>query len=382
MVELNKIGVVGAGAMGRNIALFFAQTGHQVRLFDVSEEAVTSALAAVDQTLARAVSKQRINAQQAEATKARLVAATHLPALATCDLVIEAIVEKLDIKQNLFAQLEEICSPETVLATNTSSLNIVDIFAGLAHKERALGLHFFNPAHIMKLVEVITAPPVSQIRCDDLVTHLNQIGKTAIKVNDHPGFIVNRCARPFYGEALAILEEGAFSPHQIDAAMRATGFKMGPFELIDLVGADINLAASQTMAKAFHHHPRYYVFDRLKMQVEQGHLGRKSGKGFVTDQTKATLSADDQKRIAERILATLINEAAFAVDDKVAPPQNIDLAMQLGLNFPKGPFAFLAEIGLDRVQDILTQLAANAPAYLKGRYRPAAALKGGSIDAE
>lgn len=381
MVELNKIGVVGAGVMGRNIALFFAQSGHQVQLFDVNHDAVTSALDAVGQTLARAVDKGRVSADDAAATKARLDAASELADLAECDLVIEAIVERLDIKQQLFAQLEEVCGAETLLATNTSSLSVADIFANLTHKDRALGLHFFNPAHIMKLVEVITAPPVSQIRCDDLVIYLNQIGKTAIKVKDSPGFIVNRCARPFYGEALAILEEGDFSAHQIDAAMRAQGFRMGPFELIDLVGADINLAASETMAKAFDYNPRYYVFDRLQRQVDEGALGRKSGKGFVTDGVQVDLAEADQQQIAERILATLINEAASAVDDQVAAPQDIDLAMQLGLNFPKGPFAFLAEIGLDRVREILAQLEENAPTYLEGRYRPAAALQGGKFDA-
>jgi 3-hydroxybutyryl-CoA dehydrogenase len=381
MAELNKIGIVGAGAMGRNIALFFAQTDHQVQLFDVNQDAVTSALDAVRNSLGRAVEKQRVSAAEADATIGRLHAANDLGELADCDVVIEAIVEKLEIKQSLFAQLESICGPETVLATNTSSLSVADIFAKLDRKDRALGLHFFNPAHIMKLVEVITAPPVSQIRCDDLVIHLNQIGKTAIKVKDSPGFIVNRCARPFYGEALAILEEGMFSAHQVDAAVRQAGFRMGPFELIDLVGADINLAASETMAKAFNHHPRYYVFDRLKQQVAQGRLGRKSGTGFVTDEADAELSEADQQRIAQRILATLINEAASALDDQVAAPQDIDLAMQLGLNFPKGPFAFLAEIGLDRVREILRQLDATAPANLKGRYQPATALQRGSIDA-
>lgn len=381
MAELNEIGVVGAGVMGRNIALFFAQSGHQVQLFDVNQDAVNSALGAVDQTLTRAVDKGRVSADDAGATKARLNAASELAGLADCDLVIEAIVERLDIKQKLFAQLEAVCGTETLLATNTSSLSVADIFANLFHKDRALGLHFFNPAHIMKLVEVITAPPVSQIRCDDLVIYLNQIGKTAIKVKDSPGFIVNRCARPFYGEALAILEEGKFLAHQIDAAMRAQGFRMGPFELIDLVGADINLAASKTMAEAFDHHPRYYVFDQLKQQVAKGHLGRKSGNGFVTDEADATLAESEQQQIAERILATLINEAASAVDDQVATPQDIDLAMQLGLNFPKGPFAFFAEIGLDRVREILAQLDANAPAHLNGRYQPAAALQRGPIDA-
>lgn len=275
MVALNKIGVVGAGAMGRNIALFFAQTGHQVQLFDVSPEAVTSALDAVAQTLGRAVEKQRVSANAAEATKERLHAAKTLDDFADCDLVIEAIVEDLEIKQKLFAQLEAVCAHDCLLATNTSSLSITTIFAKLSHQERALGLHFFNPAHIMKLVEVITAPPVSAIRCDDLVTHLQAIGKTAIKAKDSPGFVVNRCARPFYGEALAILEEGDFTAHEIDAAMRAKGFRMGPFELIDLVGADINLAASETMFNAFGQHPRYFVFDRLKQQVKRGDLGKK-----------------------------------------------------------------------------------------------------------
>lgn len=378
MVALNKIGVMGAGAMGRNIALFFAQTGHQVQLFDVSPEAVTSALDAVAQTLSRAVEKQRISADDAEATKARLHAAQSLDAFADSDLVIEAIVEKLEIKQRLFAQLEAVCPRDCLLATNTSSLSITDIFAQLNHQERALGLHFFNPAHIMKLVEVITAPPVSEIRCDGLVTHLNAIGKTAIKAKDSPGFIVNRCARPFYGEALAILQEGDFTAHQIDAAVRAQGFRMGPFELIDLVGADINLAASETMHNAFGGHPRYYVFDRLKQQVEAGALGRKSGKGFVTEEQAVDLSDHDRQRIAVRIFATLINEAVSALDDHVAAPQDIDLAMQLGLNFPKGPFAFLAEIGLDPCLEILAKLEADAPAHLKGRYQPAAYLREGA----
>ena len=358
------IGVVGLGTMGLGIAQVFAAAGHQVRATDSMDPARASAPARMRAALEPRVAKGALTAEAMAATLANLHIGD-LASLAPCDMVIEAILETLPAKQSLFAQLEAILAPTAILATNTSSLSVSQIACTLGHPERLLGLHFFNPAPAMKLVELIphaaTAPAA--------LTLARQItesaGKTVIDGPDRPGFIVNRCARPFYGEALALLEEGR-TPSDIDAAMLAAGYRIGPLSLIDLIGADINLAATEGLHHAMPH-PRYHVFDALKAQVASGHLGRKTGQGFLHPAEPGPPPAD-AAQLALRIEATLANEAAWLLAEGGTTPASIDRALKLGLNFPRGPFESAARHGPAQIAATLAALEANAPPHLKTRY--------------
>ena len=363
------IGVIGLGAMGLGIAQVFAQAGHTVRATDALPEARGSAPQRLAAALDARVARGAMTVQARDRTLSRLTVVDRIEDIAPADLVIEAVAERLEVKQAVFAALEPLLSPQSVLATNTSSLSVAAIARGLERPERVLGLHFFNPAAAMKLVELI-AHPSSDAASLDLARALAEgAGKTVIACADRPGFIVNRCARPYYGEALALLEEGR-SAAEIDAAMMAAGYRLGPFALIDLVGADINLAATETLSAAMGGHPRYHVFAALRDQVTAGHLGRKSGRGFVDPERPATAPADAEI-IQRRIECVLLNEAAWLLSEGGVTQQGIDAAMQLGLNFPRGPFAALGRYGRDGVRATLAALEKAAPPHLKGRYLPA-----------
>ncbi len=363
---MTRIGVVGAGAMGRGIAQVAALSGADVSLTDVSSEALGAAREAISGSLARAAEKGRLAPEDAEAALSRITTGTDLAIHGGAEMVIEAAVERPDVKAAIFRDLARV-APGAVLASNTSSLSIREI--GAAAGAPVVGLHFFNPAHVMKLVEVIL-PDGSEHLAPALEQTLQGWGKTPVRAPDTPGFIVNRCARPFYGEALALLEEGG-DPAAIDAAMVAAGYRMGPFALIDLVGADVNLAASETVARAMGGHPRYHVFDALKRQVAAGRLGRKSGEGFVTPDPGA---AEPAPGVAERIEAALVNEAASLAGEGGATEDGIDTAMKLGLNFPRGPFEIARAEGAGAIRARLEALEAAAPGHLEGRYAPAPAL--------
>ncbi len=369
------IGIVGLGTMGLGIAQVFAAAGFPVIATDAHAPARANAAERMAATLDARVTAGKLSPEARDATLARLTLAGDLTAFAPCALIIEAIVEKAEAKQALFATLEGIVGPQAVLATNTSSLPVATIAAGAQHPGRILALHFFNPPAAMKLVELAphggTAPEALALA--RRVTEA--AGKTVIRCPDRPGFIVNRCARPYYGEALALLEEGRTAA-EIDAAMQAAGYRLGPFALIDLIGADINLAATEGMSAAMGGHPRYHVFAALRAQVASGNLGRKTGAGFVT--AAAAAPADppaDAEEIALRIEATLANEAGWLLAEGGTTPEGIDTAMKLGLNFPRGPFEALARHGKARVLATLAGLEAKAPPALKSRYLPAPALE-------
>ena len=366
------IGIVGLGAMGLGIAQVFARAGHEVRATDASAEARQTAKDRLAATLAPRVEKGAMSAVQRDAILARLTVVNRIEDIAPADLVVEAVAERLAVKQAVFAALQPLLPPTAVLATNTSSLSVSAIARGVDRPDRVVGLHFFNPAPVMKLVELVSHPASAADALDLARTLTEGAGKTVIPCPDRPGFIVNRCARPYYGEALALLEEGRTAP-AIDAAMVAAGYKLGPFALIDLVGADINLAATEGLAAAMRGHPRYHVFAALKAQVAKGDLGRKTGKGFVypADPIPAPTDAKD---IARRIETTLVNEAAWLLSEGGVSAEGIDTAMRLGLNFPHGPFEALERIGRDQVLDILAELEAKAPPHLKTRYIPAGGL--------
>lgn len=377
------IGVLGAGAMGSGIAQVAAAHGHPVVVMDAQRNALERARVGLEQTMRREVEKSRLDESKAAEIISRIdfdsgSAADGLGAFTPCALVIEAIVEKLDTKRDAFARMARVVADDCVLATNTSSLAIAAIASGCQRPERVLGVHFFNPALVMPLVEIIpwlgTAPEVTtQTRALVETWH-----KTTVLATDTPGFIVNRIARPFYGEALRIADEGIADVPTIDWSMRELGgFRMGPFELMDLIGLDVNLAVTSSVFEAFAFDPRYKPSLTQRRLVDAGMLGRKTGRGFYdyaagAAKPKPTVDPVLGAQILDRILAMLINEAVDAVYWRVASPAEIDLAMTKGVNYPKGLLAWGAELGFDRVLAQLTQLR---ELYGEDRYRPSVLLK-------
>jgi 3-hydroxybutyryl-CoA dehydrogenase len=368
---MTTVAIIGLGTMGLGIAQVFAAAGFRVLATDAHDATRDTAHPRLADALANRVASGKLAPAARDATLANLTVTRDLAALAPASLAIEAIIEDLAAKQHLFADLEVILPRDAILATNTSSLSVGAIAAGLRHQGRVLGLHFFNPAAAMKLVELIGHPGTTT----DALTRARQMaeaaGKTVIECPDRPGFIVNRCARPYYGEALAMLDEGR-SASDIDAAMLAAGYRLGPFQLIDLIGADINLAATEGLFAAMGHHPRYHPFLPLRRQVALGHLGRKSGQGFLFPADPGP-APPDAAAIALRIEATLINEAAWLLSEGGTTEDAIDTALTLGLNFPRGPFQMLRAHGTTKIRAKLEALEARTA--LHGRYTPAPLLR-------
>ena len=360
------IGIVGLGAMGLGIAQVFCQAGFRVLASDRAKQTREQATSRLSEQLEARVKSGKLTSDEQQDCLARFHVVSDLEAFKQADLVIEAIIENLTAKQELFQALEAEVSPETILATNTSSLSVTALAQALNHPERVIGLHFFNPAPVMKLVELIPCEQTNAKTLDNARHWTEACGKTVISCKDRPGFIVNRCARPFYGEALALLEEGR-TASDIDASMLASGYRIGPLSLIDLVGADINLAATQSLAQAMNGHPRYAVFDILKTHVAEGRLGRKSGKGFLFPEKPQSTPADAQ-RISERIQAVLVNEACSLLEEGSLDETAIDTALKLGLNFPYGPFEAAQRIGYEKLRMILRDCAEKAKPHLKARY--------------
>lgn len=367
------VGVVGLGTMGLGIVLVYAQAGFPVLATDSFPAARATARERLAATLAPRLAKGALDQATHDAILGRITIVEGVSDLAPAGLVIEAIIEELSAKQSLVAALEASLAPDTVIATNTSSLAVSVIAEGAKRPERLLGLHFFNPAQVMKLVELVAHPgtlPDALTRARDWTL---AAGKTVIDAPDRPGFIVNRCARPFYGEALALLEEGR-TPGEIDAAMLAAGYRIGPLALIDLIGADINLAATEGLSRGMGGHPRYHVFSALRDQVAKGALGRKSGFGFIYPGEAGPAPADAAE-IALRIEAALVNEAGWLLAEGGTSREGIDLGLKLGLNFPRGPFEMLAAHGAATIRSTLSALEAFAPNHLQTRYLPAPILE-------
>lgn len=367
---MTTIAVIGLGTMGLGIVQTWAAAGFDVLATDSHPPARADAPERLAAALAPRVEAGKLSASTRDAILARVRIVDSPAAMAGATLAIEAVVERLDVKQDIFAALEEVLPPDAVLATNTSSLSVAEIAKGLHHPERLLGLHFFNPAPVMKLVELVALPATTSAAITTARKIAEAAGKTVITCADRPGFIVNRCARPFYGEALALLEEGR-SPSDIDAAMMAAGYRLGPFGLIDLVGADINLAATESLGAAMGGSPRYHVFAALKDQVARGDLGRKSGKGFLFPD-RAGAPPTDAAAIVLRIEAALVNEAAWLLSEGGSTREGIDTALELGLNFPRGPFATMRAHGDAVIAAELARLEEAAPAHLRTRYLPPA----------
>lgn len=374
----SKIGVVGAGAMGAGIAQVAATAGHEVQLFDTRSDALEKAKAALEKVMARLIEKGRVSTDESEAIQGRISYVDGLSTFAGCDMVIEAIIEDLSIKQKVFGELESIVGDDCVLASNTSSLSMASIAASCENSERVIGIHFFNPAPLMPLVEVIPAITTSEEVTKASRQLIDDWGKKTVLAKDTPGFIVNRVARPFYGEAIRIYEEGVADFAAIDHAMKYVGgFRMGPFELMDYIGNDINYTVTETVFKEFFYDPRYKPSFTQKRQVEAGRLGRKSGRGFydyAEGAPKPQPANDDDllQGVFDRILAMLINEAADALFLNIATREDIDLAMTKGTNYPKGLLQWADEIGIEVV---LKRLEALQAEYGEDRYRPSPLLK-------
>ena len=365
---MTTVAVIGLGTMGLGIAQVFAAAGFRVLATDSHETARETALDRLATSLAPRVDTGKLTPTDRDAILSRLQIVEGPEDMGDADLAIEAVIEQLPAKQSLFAALERVIRPDAILATNTSSLSVASMAAGLTHANRLIGLHFFNPAPAMKLVELIAHPGTAPAALANAQALLKPTGKTVIPCPDRPGFIVNRCARPFYGEALALLEEGR-SPAEIDAAMIQAGYRLGPFSLIDLIGADINLAATEGLNRAMDGHPRYHVFDALRRQVASGNLGRKTGRGFVHPDALPP-APQDSAAIALRIEATLANEAAWLLSEGGTTPDGIDTAMKLGLNLPRGPFECLQAHGPATIAAELARPERSAPPPLKTRYLP------------
>jgi len=276
------IGVCGAGTMGAGIAQIAAWAGHGVVLFDVSPEVAGRGLEGVARLLRRGAARGKHAAGDAEAAIARILTTANLGDLAPCGLVVEAAPERIDLKRRLFAELEAVVAPGAILASNTSTLSIAAIGGGLARPERVCGMHFFNPAPLMPLVEIIRGPLTDPWVIDSVVSLARAWGKTPVGAADSPGFIVNRVARPFYGEGLRLLGEGVADVATIDRLVREGGFPMGPFELMDLIGIDVNFAAAQSVYEGFFYDPRFRPHPIQRAMVDSGRLGRKTGRGYYT----------------------------------------------------------------------------------------------------
>lgn len=377
------VGVVGAGTMGAGIAQVAAVHGHRVLLADAFAPAIAKAKDAHAKAMAREVEKGKRTQAEADAVLARIgyvtgVAASDLAALADCSLVIEAIVEDLGVKQGLFRALESVVSREAVLATNTSSLSIAAIAGGCQHGDRVVGIHFFNPAPVMALVEVIPALATDPALLDASRALVERWGKVAVVASDTPGFIVNRIARPYYGESLRILEEGIADVATIDWAMRTLGgFKMGPFELMDLIGNDVNYAVTRSVFEAMYYDPRYRPSLTQRRLVESGWLGRKAKRGYYDYRDGAAMPAPTEdevlgRTIRDRVVAMLINEAVDAVQLRVASPEDIELAMTKGVNYPRGLLSWGDALGPSAVLSTLESLQQE---YGEDRYRPSPLLR-------
>ena len=385
---MNRIAVIGAGTMGAGIAQLAARHGCTVYLNDVSPDAIRHGIDEITDRLDRSVQKRRIKAADRKAILERIRPTETIGGFDDVELVIEAIVEDLTAKQSVFTTLEEATSPSTILATNTSSLSVTRIAEAVKQPSRVIGMHFFNPAPVMPLVEVVAGEASDETCVDAACRVATGLGKTPVRVKDTPGFIVNRVARGFFLEAFRLLDEGVAGVDEIDAVMRLCGgFRMGPFELMDLVGLDVNLATTTSVWERMGKPARFAPHEIQRELVERGQLGRKSGQGFylyegeravpaylvdrrsfhvsplLTDAMLAFLERGSNERgsateqyVFCRILIAIINEAGLAYDDGVASSGDIDIAMVKGANYPKGPLAWSDDIGHRTVRGVLKAL--------------------------
>lgn len=367
-----NVGIIGGGTMGSGIAQVAATSGCKVKLYDTNQNALDKAKAALEKILSRLIEKGRIDDAEKTRIQSNISYVNTLKDLADSNLTIEAIIENLEIKKKVFSELESYVAEDCIIASNTSSLSIASIAASLKKPERCVGIHFFNPAPLMKLVEVISAIQTSKEVLDKSIQTISDWKKVVAVAKDTPGFIVNRVARPFYGEALRIYEEGLADFATIDYSLKTMGgFRMGPFELMDFIGNDVNYTVTETVFTAFYFDPRYKPAFTQKRFSEAGYLGRKSGKGYY-DYSEGAVKPEPVKdnalaeQIFNRVLVMLINEAADALFLNIASAEDIDNAMTKGVNYPKGLLAWADEKGIDWCVSKLDELYNE---YHEDRYR-------------
>ena len=390
-MKVERIGIVGAGTMGAGIAQIAALGGYETRLHDPVPAALDTGIERLHASLTKGASKGLWSETEADVASGRVGGAHSLADLGECDLVVEAAPEDLGLKRELFAALAAACGPETILASNTSSLPITKIAAGVPNRERVVGMHFFNPPALMKLVEVVATSDSAADALEATAEVGTRMGRTPIHALDSPGFIANRLARPFTLESLRMLETGVAEAATIDRVCRlGGGFRMGPFELIDLIGLDVNLSVARSFYAQSNELERWRPSPIQEKLVEEGRLGRKSGAGFyeysdgrrrdpdpdlglappVLDPAGLAKIDPAAPTILPRLLAQIANEAAFALEEQIGSPADMDTAMRLGFNWPRGPLELTKLMGAERIVALLKELqAARGEAY-----RPAPGL--------
>lgn len=377
-----KVAVLGAGAMGTGIGQIAVQNGCHVVYYDSFPGATDRSKASIEKIFNRLAEKGKITSEQKEEMLGRMQWSADVDAVSGADLVVEAVIEDLDVKKDLFAKVEPLLRSDAWLCTNTSSLSIAALSSGLTHPERFGGLHFFNPAPLMPLVEVVPGVKTGDDFTETIEALMLEWGKIPVVAKDTPGFIVNKVARPFYSEAIKLYEEGVASVAEIDAAVKSIGFRMGPFELTDLIGHDVNYTVTETVWSQFFYDPRFRPSITQKRLKEAGLFGRKTGRGFynyasgmdaaVVAQEEVEIDPMLSEKIVERILCLIINEALDAVWQGIASPENVDLAMTKGVNYPKGPIQWGREMGWDQVLGTLKRCHKH---YGDDRYRPCPLLR-------
>ena len=373
-----NVGIIGSGTMGIGIAQVAATSGCDVFLYDANSNQTEKSLVNLKNTLNKLVEKQKISAEKSDDIASKINPCNELSGLKDCDLIIEAIIENKEIKTKVFQELEELVSENCVISSNTSSISITSLSSELKNPERFIGIHFFNPAPLMPLVEIIPGLLTKENLATEIFSLMKSWGKIPVIAKDVPGFIVNRIARPFYGEALRIVEENLATVEQVDDAMKTLGnFKMGPFELMDLIGIDVNFSVTKTVYQDYFYDPKYKPSLLQQRMSEAKLLGRKTGKGFYdyAEGAEKPVPKKDEKLCGEiflRIISMLINEAVEAKRLKIASDEDLELAMQKGVNYPKGLLNWGKEIGYQKISQTLKNLYEE---YQEERYRQSPLLR-------
>jgi 3-hydroxybutyryl-CoA dehydrogenase len=373
-----NVGIIGAGTMGIGIAQVAATNGCKVWVYDANAKQVETATVGLEKTLTKLVDKQKISSEKMVEILSNISIATELKDFKDCELIIEAIIENKEIKTKVFTELEKHVSESCVIGSNTSSISITSLGAELQKPERFIGIHFFNPAPLMPLVEVIPSLLTEKSLAEKIYNLMKDWGKTPVIAKDIPGFIVNRIARPYYGEGLRIVEENIATVEQVDDAMKTIGnFKMGPFELMDLIGVDVNFSVTKTVYNEYFYDPKYKP-SLLQQRMSEAKLhGRKTGKGFYDyseGAEKLVAEKDDAlyQQIFLRIISMLINEAVEAKRLGIANDEDLESAMQKGVNYQKGLLAWGKEIGYAKISETLQNLYEE---YQEERYRQSPLLR-------